>query len=80
MGEIEKQTLIKSSGRLEEVTSKLRVSIPQVWGIECVKALIGTRRTAQDGVTEVIEARLGCCIMKFSFDIILTESYVGIYT
>lgn len=62
------------------MTSKLRASISQVWGIVCVKALIGTRRTAQDEVTEFIEARLGFCIMKFSFDIILTETYVGIYT
>lgn len=62
------------------MTSKLKASIPQVWGIVCVKALMGTRRTAQDGVAEDIEARLGCCIMKFSFDIVLTEGYVGRYT
>ena len=55
------------------MTFEVKASIHQVLGTVRAKALMGTRRIEQDQIAEVTGARLECGIMKFSFDIVLTE-------
>ena len=58
------------------MTSEAQASIHQVLGTAYAKALMGTRRPAQDGASKVTGVGLQCHVKKFSLDV-LTEGDVG---